>query len=168
MKPIKQIHTDIVFSEFKEQFPEEELIAYQAHIRFLTLLDYKFFELRKPDGYYICTTTGMWKLDKKSKLFGRVNEINKDLPIEEEKLTYYEISKAKKNRIAIANGEAVPQRRRFHNQDGTISSRIAPEIILDVRTSSETLQALALKHGISKSTAYNIRIGKIYSDILDK
>ena len=93
MKDVKQLHTNIKFKRFSENYKTLEIHFYQSMIRFLELSKYKYIEHTVPgDGHYIFTVTGMYKLDIKTKKFGRVHEsdLSAEEILEQERLTYFQ------------------------------------------------------------------------------
>jgi len=154
MRTLKQKHTNIEFKKFNERFSDEELTFYQSRIRWLTLMQYKFFEISIPnDGHYIFTTTGMYKLDLRTRRFMRIREVAVN-PDESsvEKLTYY-------RPVRYETRKKQFEATQYKKPDGEPAVKMTKEMKKRVEADLQyfTNRELAMEYKCSISTIWSIR-----------
>lgn len=170
-REIKQVNTNISFEKLPSEYDVEDVIAYRSHIRYLTLLNYKFILGNDSEGHYIASTTGLWRIDKHR--FLRLNEdflslekqginsndisISNDCTFDETLLTYYKerAEYGTCNSPLVTSTLTLKSNVPYKKIRELVSNDLIEQIIED---ESYVVQDLARKYNVSLSTVYSIRL----------
>lgn len=139
--------------EFPSYISEEDATYYNSMLRYLTIMEYFFIEIETDEGWFISTTTGLYKMDKETGEFSRVREVSYSIPVA--KLTYYE-DVLKHDRETLAKNREILKN--ILKQDKHREHKVCDEDVNDIRYDTEhTDIELAIKYRVPVRHIRSIR-----------